>query len=1346
MTTSAAATAALLLLLLLLLLLPHLGTVSSASLGKTTVRHKPPNECEWLSVTADGGEETVAAQTAVSDEQEVALHCRVRTMNSELERTNFSVVQPQYTVKLRIECNAQLRVLSSLGTGTFQTLIDLKELAVDSCKLDGLSRESFRGLRQLRNLSVVTHNDDWSASAAHSAGAGMAIEPDAFADELNALERLDLSHNAMARVPDAVFCPLHNLVYLNLTRNRLRHVGPLRFGATTVTTTSSPPSSSSSPPPPSPDRHDKCGGSLQVLDLSYNDLDAIDALAFSQLSALQELYLQGNSIAAIADRGFHGLSALAVLNAASNRLVNLAPELFSDSRELRELYLHNNTVQVLAPGLFNDLSRLLVLDVSDNRLTDEWVNAGTFAGLGRLVLLSVSNNNVTELDAAVFRDLRRLRSLRLDNNGIGSLPENVFGSLADLRTLVLSGNKLARIDQFTFDGLPALNQLSLDNNQIQYVDPEALRNSTGLEYLHLNGNRLYDVPAVLGNVPNLKTLDLGYNQIADVANTSFPAMSQLIGLKLLKNRIGHVPRGVFDRLPELHLINLANNAIDRIEPGAFDRNGRLVAVRVDGNRLRDVSGLFSKLGNLVWLNISDNLLEWFDYALIPPGLQWLDVHGNRIAELGNRYELETQLTGFDASDNGLTELTGSSIPDKVQNLYLANNRIGKVQSYAFFKKHNLTLVDLTGNRLRTLNPQSLRISPVPAGRPVPQFRVAGNPFACDCSMQWLRGYTVEPDRNKPILADLDAVTCDVLYNRGESRVLLREAADEQFLCQYEMECAKRGACDCCDYDACDCKMVCPGNCTCFHSAGAAGANVVDCSGAGYANRVPDKIPMNATVLYLDGNAIRTLGAHAFLGRKLLRVLYLNGSAVERVQNRTFHGLRELEVLHLDDNRVSAVHGDEFYGLDKLRELYLNRNRIAYVNGTAFRFMHRLTVLRLDHNRIAQFPAWRLPPSVNRLTLADNPWTCACDFVRQLREYGAAAPVTDAERVRCVDHSAGGGGFNVFGGDDGAAAAICGTGGGDDDDGGGQQRSPSYGNSNAVVEDMDPTSSTTTITNGITMSAATPQQPVRTAVAQRPAADDNDYVPTLIVSFSAAFFVIVAAAVAYAFRREAKVWCHSRLGVRVLLRKNAEMEMDERDKLFDAFVSYSAKDEAFVVEQLAPALENGDPPYKLCLHYREFPAAGGGGGGGYVSDAIAHAVDSSKRTIMVLSDNFIKSEWCRYEFKSAHHQALRDKRKRLIVVLLGDVPDDRLDPDIRLYLKTGGAHLQWGDKHFWEKLRFALPDVVTDGKKTAAAAAAAGARHKQQQHHHHHHHHHHNNRHHQHRGVHNNYSRPLAIHI
>jgi Leucine-rich repeat (LRR) protein len=109
---------------------------------------------------------------------------------------------------------------------------------------------------------------------------------------------------------------------------------------------------------------------------------------------------------------------------------------------------------------------------------------------------------------------------------------------------------------------------------------------------------------------------------------------------------------------------------------------------LDGNLLSDLSGLFTRLPNLVWLNVSDNRLSWFDYALVPSGLQWLDLHANRLTELGNHLELsggQLKLSTLDASANRLTELAGSAIPDSVELLFLSDNLISKVNMiYIFF--------------------------------------------------------------------------------------------------------------------------------------------------------------------------------------------------------------------------------------------------------------------------------------------------------------------------------------------------------------------------------------------------------------------------------------------------------------------------------------------------------------------------------------------------------------------------------------------------------------------------------------------------------------------------------------
>lgn len=1183
--------------------------VLSASLSKT-LRYQAPDECKW--VVVDSG-----------SEDDVALVCRLRTINSELENTNFSVIQPQHTVRLRLECSDALFFQSSLSAGSFKPLVELRELSIEYCKIGNLSDGAFKGLKELRNLTVRTHNTDWSAMT-------LDVSPNAFTEELRQLERLDLGENNMWILPEGVLCPLYALEVLNLTRNRLREVTSFRF--------SSNPS-------------ERCGANIRILDLSRNNIDRLPPSQFSGLGRLQKLYLQGNGLTNLADRALEGLTSLNIIKLSDNRLVSLPPELFSDTRDVREMYLQNNSINVLAPGLFSELTQLLVLDLSRNELTADWINTATFAGLVRLVVLDISYNRISKLEQSVFRDLYSLQILRLNDNLIETVPENTFSALYNLHTLIISSNKITKIESDTFHGLSVLTLLSVDNNKISWIHQEALKNCSSLQDLHLNGNKLLRVPEVLSNVPLLKTLDLGENHIDTVTEETFGNMKQIYGLRLTENNIGNISKGVFEKMISLKILNLSRNKIQKVAAGAFDSNTNLQAIRLDGNYLTDIEELFAKLPNLVWLNISDNQLKWFDYALIPTGLQWLDIHSNQIEELGNYFEIEStlSLSTFDASANKLTEITGSAIPNSVEVLFLNDNLISKVQSYTFFKKPNLTRVDLFGNKITSLDPNALRISAVPPEKDLPEFYIGGNPYQCDCTMEWLQKVNVgNRARTQPKLVDLESIYCQLLYNRGQTYVPLVEAAPYQFLCTYETHCF--ALCHCCDFDACDCEMTCPTNCTCYHDQSWS-ANVVDCSSSGYVTKLPEQIPMDATQLYLDGNDLRSLNSHAFIGRKRLKILFLNNSNIESIQNKTFNGLRDIEVLHLDGNRLMELHHFEFDGLDGLTEIFLQNNRITNIHNLTFANLRKLRVLRLNHNRLSMYNLWTLPSTLIEVTLSHNPWSCDCEFTERLREWiKRGDAVQDSSAVRCIYNTTD---MDFYSED-------------------------SYINNSEngffITQENGSCTGVANIDNSINGNLTGTK-----TIIQRQAI--QDYLPLLVITLAVFAVIVIITLIVFIFRQEVRVWFHSKFGVR-LFHRTSDLDRDEREKLFDAFVSYSSKDEAWVAEVLAPALE---PNYKLCLHYRDFPV------GAFLADTIVQAVESSKRTIMILSENFIKSEWCRFEFKSAHHQVLRDRRKRLIVVLLGEVPQKDLDPDIRLYLKTN-YYLQWGDKLFWEKLRYALPDV------------------------------------------------------
>ncbi|XP_050329921.1 protein toll-like [Bactrocera neohumeralis] len=198
---------------------------------------------------------------------------------------------------------------------------------------------------------------------------------------------------------------------------------------------------------------------------------------------------------------------------------------------------------------------------------------------------------------------------------------------------------------------------------------------------------------------------------------------------------------------------------------------------------------------------------------------------------------------------------------------------------------------------------------------------------------------------------------------------------------------------------------------------------------------------------------------------------------------------------------------------------------------------------------------------------------------------------------------------------------------------------------------------------------------------------NDICPTdmslLFVSISllvAALTLAVVSALYFRYQLEFKVWLYAH---NACLWCVTEHELD-KDKPFDAFISYSHKDEHFVVHELLPGLEQGDLPFRVCTHERNWLA------GAYIPEQIIESVEQSRRTIIVLSQHFIESPWARMEFRTAHQSALNERRTRIIIIMYGEVTHmDALDTELQAYLKMN-TYLKWNDPWFWRKLRYAMP--------------------------------------------------------
>ncbi|MGH0192801.1 UNVERIFIED_CONTAM: hypothetical protein FKN15_026516 [Acipenser sinensis] len=115
-------------------------------------------------------------------------------------------------------------------------------------------------------------------------------------------------------------------------------------------------------------------------------------------------------------------------------------------------------------------------------------------------------------------------------------------------------------------------------------------------------------------------------------------------------------------------------------------------------------------------------------------------------------------------------------------------------------------------------------------------------------------------------------------------------------------------------------------------------------------------------------------------------------------------------------------------------------------------------------------------------------------------------------------------------------------------------------------------------------------------------------------------------------------------------------------------------------------------FRLCIHERDFVP------GDWIIDNIINCVESSYKTLFVLSRSFIQSEWCNYELFFAQHRALSIQQDSLVFILLEPIPADSL-PRKFMKLRTllrQQTYLEWPKEErkqlvFWASLKRMLQE-------------------------------------------------------
>ncbi|XP_076345606.1 toll-like receptor 2 isoform X2 [Tachypleus tridentatus] len=716
----------------------------------------------------------------------------------------------------------------------------------------------------------------------------------------------------------------------------------------------------------------------------------------------------------------------------------------------------------------------------------------------------------------------------------------------------------------------------------------------------------------------------------------FSHLKQMRRFELYKNRITNIMPEFFRGLSRLEFLGLSNNFLKKLHPNLFLETQNITTLDLSGNLIlsfRVISKALSTLKHLEKVDLSNNkLIRYVRFSdvenLRNSSLRDLNINNCILETVENgSFGVLSNLEILDLGENILSEKALKNATLGLRSTQIKEFKLAQLSKLASFPSDSLS--PLSNTFVESLNLDGNHFLNIPLFPNIPSLQTLS---LMSCSVEDL-GQSLHTVPNLEVLILKRHKLASIGQNQLRPLTKLRKL-------------------DVSDY---------VGDWYSYNRLFLENNSFSTLKNLEYLNLASNPIKSSINRLYFNGlenlkeldlssSLITKIEDFAFESLKSLERLLLNNNNIIDLNNNTFHGLTNLTYLFIrSNNLILRSYSYPFHKMPSLEVLILSDNNIRLLDSATFSRSSNLELLFLSNNFVAPW---------NDSLFENNPKLRVLRFKKNNIRYVTQAMLQDfvkvTEEIDLSDNP-----YDCF---------VCGM----------ESFQRWISSTNVIIKDLHHFPEKYACKNPKDLEGKF------LLFVKIPTEHCIAYVVNLKLVLSSSIVTLVAVVltvliIGYYFRWYVRYWWFL---IRTKVKRFRKTNKSEHF-LYDAFISYSEDDVAWVYEKLLPALENEETKLRLCIHDRDFDV------GRPITENVLQAIVKSRKTILVLSKSFVNSKWCMFELHMAQHRLFEDDRDALVLIRFDDLNDKLLTKNLKYLIKTR-TYIPWPETQdennlFWLRL-------------------------------------------------------------